>query len=167
MIMAMISVRVSCLANLIGVVVIICSCASSSVKEMSRTQMVRHSICIESLIYDEVDTILILPTDSWQRINYDRVGGRCYSYDDVQLDAYRFVMKVNSTIVDSFDVYESDLDCPLWRLREASKGAYESYRLAVERQDSSKSIDPNPDVLLSIETCQHSIYMPLPYSSRK
>lgn len=165
--MVITSIRITCLIRLIAVGIAISSCASSTMKEVSNTQKFRHTFCIESFIYDEVDTILILPTGSWQRVDYDRVGGRCYSNDDVQMDAYKFIVKVNSAIVDTFDVFESDIACQLWRLREASKGAYESYRLAVERQDSTKSIDPDPDVLLSIETCQHSIYIPLPFSSRK
>ena len=153
--------KVHVLALTAAVILLAISCSAGRIQNSSSENANKRTLCIESLIVDSKDTVLVVPVEPWERIDYDRVGARCYSVTGGLDKPYRFLLRVNGATINELESYIEDEESTLWRLSEASDGAYESYRESVLEQDTTGTVNPEPRVLVVLETGRFAYYFPI------
>jgi len=153
--------RVRVLAWTAAAMLLANSCSAGRIQNSSSENANKRTLCIESLIVDGKDTVLVVPVEPWERIDYDRVGARCYSVTGGIDKPYRFQLRVNGATIDDLELYIEDEMSTLWRLSEASDGAYESYREAVLEQDTTGTVNPEPRILVVLGTGRFAFYLPI------
>jgi hypothetical protein len=92
----------------------------------ARSSIAADTLCFEGIVIDRRDTIQLIPYGKCHRLDYERVGAKCYQLDSTRTERLVVLVIWNSVVVDTF-FSDGPLDCNLWRVSESREEQYDEY----------------------------------------